>query len=154
MWNYMILMCNLHNLSRPLRSTMSSSLAIRWHLSWYQLRHLFSRQVTRNSDILYTSSVVAVGLELSLWANKVRINGMIFIWLHHFGSSRYRWEPVWLTFEHAFKFISKRKCGKASAFVAALPDASACKLWQERREQRCWERVTERGSYTTREALH
>jgi hypothetical protein len=31
-------------------------------------------------------------------------------------------------------FISKEK---ASVGVAALPGASACKLWQERREQRC-----------------
>ena len=28
-------------------------------------------------------------------------------------------------------FISKDNVGKASVGVAALPDASACKLWQE-----------------------
>jgi hypothetical protein len=31
-------------------------------------------------------------------------------------------------------FISKENAGKASLGVADLPDASACKLWQERRE--------------------
>ena len=54
-------------------------------------------------------------------------------------------------------FISKVNAGKTSVGVAALPGASACKHNQERREQRCWERVTGRGSYgsyTTREALH
>ncbi len=51
-------------------------------------------------------------------------------------------------------FISKENAGKASVGVAALPGASACKLWQERREQRCWERVTGRGCYTTRQPLH
>jgi hypothetical protein len=50
--------------------------------------------------------------------------------------------------------ISKEKKGKASVGVEALPGASACKLWHKRIEQRCWERVTERGRYTTREALH
>jgi hypothetical protein len=43
---------------------------------------------------------------------------------------------------------------QVSVGVAALPGASECKLLQERREQRCWKRVTGRGSYTTREALH
>jgi hypothetical protein len=51
-------------------------------------------------------------------------------------------------------FISKENAGKASVGVAALPGASACTFWQESREQSCWERVTERGSYTTRQALH
>jgi hypothetical protein len=51
-------------------------------------------------------------------------------------------------------FISNENAGKASVGVAALPGASGCKLWQDRREQRCWERVTGRGSYTTRQALH
>jgi hypothetical protein len=57
-------------------------------------------------------------------------------------------------FEDSFKFlsISKENAGKASVGVAILPGASVCKNWQERREQRCWERVTGRGSYTTREA--
>ena len=47
-------------------------------------------------------------------------------------------------FEDSFKFlsISKENAGKASVGVAALTGASACKNWQERREQRCWERVT------------
>jgi hypothetical protein len=48
-------------------------------------------------------------------------------------------------------FILKENAGKTSVGVEDLPDASACKLWQERREQRCWERVTGRGNYTTRE---
>ena len=52
-------------------------------------------------------------------------------------------------------FISKENAGIASVGVAALPGASACKLWQERRELgRARERVTGRGSYTTRETLH
>ena len=51
-------------------------------------------------------------------------------------------------------FVSKENAGKASVGVAALPDASACKLWQERTEQRCWEKVTGRGSYTPRQTLH
>ena len=51
-------------------------------------------------------------------------------------------------------FIHKEQAGKASVGVAALPGASACKLWQERREQRFRERVTGRGSYTTRQSLH
>jgi hypothetical protein len=52
-------------------------------------------------------------------------------------------------------FIStKEQAGKASVGVAALPGASACKLWQERREKRCWERVTGRGSYIPHQALH
>jgi hypothetical protein len=50
--------------------------------------------------------------------------------------------------------VSTESAGKASVGVAALPGASACKLWQERREQRCWERVTGRGSYTPHQALH
>ncbi len=93
----------------------------------------------------------------SIWvrANGVWINGMIFIWLHRFGSSRPRWEPVWIILEHAFKFLSNENTGKASRVgVAALPGASVCKHWQERRDQRCWERVTPRGIYTTRESLH
>jgi hypothetical protein len=36
------------------------------HLALLALCHLFSRQATRKSDILYTYSVVAVGLALSL----------------------------------------------------------------------------------------
>jgi hypothetical protein len=51
-------------------------------------------------------------------------------------------------------FISKENAGKASVGVAALPGARACKLWQERREQRCWERVTVRASYTPRQPLN
>jgi hypothetical protein len=49
---------------------------------------------------------------------------------------------------------SKVNVGIASVGVTALPDASVCKLWQERRDQRCWERETGRGSYTARHALH
>ena len=36
------------------------------HLALLALCHLFSRQATRKSDILYTYSVVAFGLALSL----------------------------------------------------------------------------------------
>jgi hypothetical protein len=36
------------------------------HLALLALCHLFSRQATRKSDILYTHSVVAFGLALSL----------------------------------------------------------------------------------------
>jgi hypothetical protein len=45
-----------------------------------------------------------------------------------------------------FRFISKEKAGKAGVGVAALPGATACKHWKERRERQ--------GSYTTREALY
>jgi hypothetical protein len=53
-------------------------------------------------------------------------------------------------FEHVFTLLSEENVAKASVGVAALPGASACKLWQERREQRGWEKVKGRGSYTTR----
>ena len=55
--------------------------------------------------------------------------------------------------EHALKFLSIENVGKASVGVASLPGASAYKHWQERRKQRSWEKVTGRGSYTTRESL-
>ncbi len=51
-------------------------------------------------------------------------------------------------------FLSKRNAGKASVGVATLPAVSVCKHWQDKIDQRCWERVTGRGSYTLREALH
>jgi hypothetical protein len=92
---------------------------------------------------LYKYSVVAFGLALSHWAEPVRINDMIYICLHRSGSSWPRWEPVWQIFEHAFKFRSKENLGKA---CATLPGASACKHWQEFREQRCRERLTGKGS--------
>jgi hypothetical protein len=41
------------------------------HLELLALLHLFSRQATRKSDILYTYSVVAFGLALSLCTKKV-----------------------------------------------------------------------------------
>ena len=47
-------------------------------------------------------------------------------------------------------FISKENAGKASVGVAALPGASACTHLQERREQRCSERVTDIMSVTIR----
>jgi hypothetical protein len=41
------------------------------HLALLALCHLFSRQATRKSDILYTYSVVAFGLALSLLPKQV-----------------------------------------------------------------------------------
>jgi hypothetical protein len=55
---------------------------------------------------------------------------------------------------HSKLYFKKENVWKASIGVAALPGASACKLWQERREQRCWESVTGRASYTPHQALH
>jgi hypothetical protein len=55
---------------------------------------------------------------------------------------------------HIQIFILKENAGKASVGVADLPGASVCKLCQERREQRCWERVTGRERHTTREARY
>ncbi len=96
---------------------------------------------------------------------------MIFIRLHRFGSSWPMWEPVWpsLSFQvshqvgrkarldaalHSKLHFFLKKAGKASVGDESLPGASTCKLWQERREQRCWERVTGKASCTTRQALY
>jgi hypothetical protein len=43
------------------------------HLALLALCHVFSSQATRKSDILYTYSVVAFGLALSLQAQQVSI---------------------------------------------------------------------------------
>ncbi len=47
-----------------------------------------------------------------------------------------------------------RKRGKSERWRRSSAGASACKLWQERREQRCRERVTGSGSYPPHQALH
>ena len=86
------------------------------HLALLALCHLFSRQATRKSDILYTYSVVAFGLALSLRAI-TSLNKRHDLYLI---------ASLWV--------VSKENAGKASVGVAALPGASACKLWQERRE--------------------
>jgi hypothetical protein len=49
------------------------------HLALLAICHLFSRQTTRKRDILYTYSVVAFVLELSISAKQVGINYMTFI---------------------------------------------------------------------------
>jgi hypothetical protein len=53
-----------------------------------------------------------------------------------------------LAFSHCLSSLQKEMGGKTFPFYEHV------KRWQERREQRCWERVTGRGSYKTREALH
>ncbi len=70
------------------------------------------------------------------------------MWLFHVGSSRPRWEPVWLSLSFQ---VSHQLGRKDSLNVARV---RACKHWEERREKRCWERVSGRGSYTTRPSLH
>jgi hypothetical protein len=62
-----------------LRGVVKPSALFCRHLALPALCHLFSRQATRKSDILYTYSVVAFGLALSLLAKYVGINSMTFI---------------------------------------------------------------------------
>ena len=78
--------------------------------------HLFIRQSTRKSDILYTHSVVAFGFALCLWVKEVWINGMIFIWLNWFGSLRPSRHPVWLS----LSFQVSHQGGRKARLIAAL----------------------------------
>jgi hypothetical protein len=55
----------LRGVVKPLALFWTRTLLCR-HLALLALGHLFNRQTTRKSDILYTYSVVAFGLALSL----------------------------------------------------------------------------------------
>ena len=110
------------------------------------LYHLFSRQATRNSDILYTYSVVAFGLGTfplssrnlhtqhdlyliaSLWVVAAQVRASLTIF--ELSSVKSSWSESSLKCSPAIQsFISKRKRGKCQRWrtgVAALPGASAC----------------------------